>query len=89
MRRLTKEELVNFDNTSLFPERRAFTVWYKLSEPEMALYDEVTDYVRNEMNRVERSAENDGKSPIRSIYIKKFQPPCFPQIRYTYYVLLD
>ena len=61
MRRLTKEELVNFDNTSLFPERRAFTVGYKLSEPEMALYDEVTDYVRNEMNRVERFAENDGR----------------------------
>ena len=61
MRRLTKEELVNFDNTPLFPERRAFTVGYKLSEEEMELYDVVTNYVRNEMNRVERFAENDGK----------------------------
>ena len=61
MRRLTKEELRNFDGTSLFPRRRASTVGYKLSKPEMELYEAVTDYVRNEMNRVERFAESDGK----------------------------
>ena len=32
MRRMVKEELVKFDGTPLFPERRAYTVNYKLSD---------------------------------------------------------
>lgn len=43
-----KEQLVKFDGTSLFPERFAYTVNYKLSDPEAHLYREVTDYVRDE-----------------------------------------
>ncbi len=61
MRRLTKEELLRFDGRPLFPERRARTVKYQLSEGEAALYAAVTEYVRNEMNRVERFAEGDNK----------------------------
>ncbi|WP_235814924.1 protein NO VEIN domain-containing protein [Roseibium aggregatum] len=61
MRRLTKEELLRFDGRPLFPERRAYTVKYELSTEEAALYTAVTDYVRNEMNRVQRFAEQDGK----------------------------
>ncbi|POR41167.1 helicase-related protein [Methylobacterium sp. V23] len=61
MRRLTKEELLKFDGRPLFPERRARTVKYQLSEGEAALYAAVTDYVRTEMNRVQRFAEGDGK----------------------------
>jgi SNF2 family DNA or RNA helicase len=61
MRRLTKEELLRFDGRPLFPERRAYTVKYQLSEQEAALYAAVTEYVRNEMNRVERVAEGDNK----------------------------
>jgi superfamily II DNA or RNA helicase len=61
MRRLTKEELLRFDGRPLFPERRAYTVKYQLSEQEAALYTAVTEYVRNEMNRVERFAEGDNK----------------------------
>ena len=61
MRRLTKEELLKFDGTPLFPERRAYTVKYDLSDEEAALYAEVTEYVRTEMNRVARFAESDGK----------------------------
>jgi superfamily II DNA or RNA helicase len=61
MRRLTKEELLRFDGRPLFPERRAYTVKYKLSLIEAALYTAVTDYVRNEMNRVQRFTETDGK----------------------------
>jgi len=37
MRRLTKEELLRFDGRPLFPERRAYTVKYDLSEKEAAL----------------------------------------------------
>ena len=58
MRRMVKEDLLKFDGTRLFPERFAYTVNYELSDLEAALYADVTDYVRNEMNRAERL---DGK----------------------------
>ena len=61
MRRLTKEELLKFDGRPLFPERKAYTVKYDLSDEEAALYGAVTEYVRTEMNRVQRFAEGDGK----------------------------
>lgn len=61
MRRLTKEELLKFDGRPLFPERRAYTVKYQLSDKEAALYTAVTGYVRTEMNRVQRFAETNGK----------------------------
>ena len=62
MRRLTKEELFKFDGKPLFPERRAYTIQYELSEAEAALYSEVTTYVREEMNRAERfAAEGDDR----------------------------
>ena len=61
MRRLTKEELLRFDGRPLFPERRAYTVKYDLSPKEAALYAAVTDYVRTEMNRVQRFAGTDGR----------------------------
>ncbi|HOU24132.1 MAG TPA: helicase-related protein [Anaerolineae bacterium] len=56
MRRMVKENLVKFDSTPLFPERRAYAVPYKLSDPEAALYGEVTDYVREEFNRADQLA---------------------------------
>ena len=61
MRRLTKEELRKFDGRPLFPERRAYTASYDLSPEEADLYTEVTEYVRTEMNRVQRFAPHDGK----------------------------
>ena len=61
MRRLTKEELLKFDGRPLFPERRAYTVKYEFSQEEAALYSAVTEYVREEMNRVKRFADQDGK----------------------------
>lgn len=54
MRRMVKEELLKFDGTPLFPERRAYTANYQLSSHEAVLYEQVTDYVRNEMNRADR-----------------------------------
>jgi superfamily II DNA or RNA helicase len=60
MRRLVKEQLLKFDGTPLFPERRAYTVTYALSEAEAELYREVTDYVREEFNRVE-ALEHEGR----------------------------
>lgn len=57
MRRLLKEDLVDFDGKPLFPERRAYTVNYPLSDPEAQLYTEVTKYVSEEMSRADRLAE--------------------------------
>ncbi len=52
MRRLVKEQLVYLDGSPLFPQRRASTVPYHLSPLERDLYEEVTEYVREEMNKV-------------------------------------
>ncbi len=60
MRRMIKEKLVRFDGTPLFPERRAYTVDYPLSDMEARLYKDVTEYVREEFNRAD-ALENDGR----------------------------
>lgn len=60
MRRMIKEKLVRFDGTPLFPERRAYTLDYTLSDMEARLYKDVTDYVREEFNRADM-LENDGR----------------------------
>jgi SNF2 family DNA or RNA helicase len=62
MRRMVKEELLTFEGKPLFPERRAYTVNYPLSSEEALLYAEVTEYVREEMNRADRlKAEGEGR----------------------------
>ncbi len=58
MRRMVKEKLVKFDGTPLFPERRAYTVNYQLSDLERALYEAVTEYVKTEMGKADQL---DGK----------------------------
>jgi len=58
IRRMVKEKLVKFDGTPLFPERRAYTVNYQLSDLEAALYEAVTDYVKTEMGKADQL---DGK----------------------------
>ena len=61
MRRMIKEGLRKFDGTPLFPERIAYTLPYRLSAQEEALYSAVTEYVRNEFNRAE-ALENDKRA---------------------------
>lgn len=58
MRRMVKEDLLKFDGTRLFPERVAYTANYSLSEAERQLYNDVTTYVKEEMNRADKL---DGK----------------------------
>src|SRR5947199_3195095 len=53
MRHFVKEQLYTFEGTPLFPERLAYTVNYQLSGLEETLYQEVTDYVRQEFNRAD------------------------------------
>ncbi len=64
MRRMVKEDLLKFDGTRLFPERRAYTVKYWLSDLEYDLYNAVTEYVKNEMNRVERLDDPNRKGTV-------------------------
>ena len=61
MRRMVKENLLKFDGRPLFPERIAYTVPYKLSAAEAQLYQEVTEYVRQEFNRAE-ALQNDRRA---------------------------
>lgn len=63
MRRMVKEKLLKFDLTPLFPERRAYTVPYTLSEGEARLYKEVTDYVREQFNLAEQLSKQ-GKNNV-------------------------
>jgi len=56
MRRMVKEELLRFDGTPLFPERKAYTVNYTLSDLENALYESVTQYVQVEMGKADQLA---------------------------------
>lgn len=60
MRRMIKEDLLKFDGRPLFPERKAYTVEYSLSDGEAELYSKVTEYVREEFNRAD-NLENDGR----------------------------
>jgi len=53
MRRVVKEDLVKLDGTPLLPERKAYSVTYRLSDLEYRLYQEVTNYVQQEFNRAE------------------------------------
>ncbi len=64
MRRLTKEQLLKFDGKPLFPERLAYAVGYTLSEAEAHLYQQVTEYVREQFNRADSA---DGEGPRRTV----------------------
>ena len=54
MRRMIKEDLLTFEGKKLFPERIAETVPYELTALEYDLYEQVTSYVREGMNRADR-----------------------------------
>jgi superfamily II DNA or RNA helicase len=60
MRRMVKEELRRFDGTKLFPPRFAYTVNYALSNGEQELYEAVTTYVREEMDRADKLDKKRG-----------------------------
>jgi superfamily II DNA or RNA helicase len=63
MRRLVKEQLRKFDGKPLFPERRAYTVDYDLSDLEAALYEAVTRYVSEEFNRAD-NLDSDRRNTV-------------------------
>jgi len=62
MRRLVKENLRTFEGKRLFPQRHAYSLNFELSEPEAGLYEAVTRYVSEGMNRAARMREEGDKS---------------------------
>ena len=50
----TKEDLIDSNGNSLFPPRQSTTIDYQLSPLEFELYEQVTDYVRDEFNRAQK-----------------------------------
>jgi len=64
MRRMNKEDLRKFDGTPLFPRRLAYTVNYKLSDVEAVLYNSVTEYVKEEMNKADRLEDGSRKGTV-------------------------
>ena len=67
MRRLVKEDLVDLQGRALFPERKAQTVEYLLSSDEKELYELVTNYVRQEMNRAAAIAAKGDKKRSNNV----------------------
>jgi hypothetical protein len=68
IRHIVKDHLLRFDGRPRFPGRRAYTVHFELSPAELDLYEPVTTYVVEEMNRAERliSGRRDGLWAPRS-----------------------
>ncbi len=64
MLRRIKEELTWPDGRPLFPERLAYTVAYELSPQEQELYEKVTRYVREGMNRAEAVLDPKRKNVV-------------------------
>jgi hypothetical protein len=62
MRRMVKEEMVKFDGTPLFPERKAYTVNYELSNIEAALYE--ASRLREDRDGQGRSARRPRKGSV-------------------------
>jgi superfamily II DNA or RNA helicase len=63
MRRMVKEDLLTFEGKPLFPERIAQTVPYDLTDAESDLYEHVTTYVRDEMDRA-RSLDGKRRNTV-------------------------
>ncbi|KAB8136811.1 DEAD/DEAH box helicase [Gracilibacillus oryzae] len=57
IRRL-KESMTNFDGTPIFPKRTTKKIKYQLSNEELDLYNQVTDYVREHFNRAVNKGSN-------------------------------
>lgn len=60
LRRVLKEELTDFEGEKLFPDRVATTLQYEIGGAEKELYEAVTAYVREEMNRADRLQAQEG-----------------------------
>ena len=66
MRRLVKENLLKFDGTPLFPERVPTPSITTSRDAEADLYEQVTEYVREEFNRADALENEVARAPSAS-----------------------
>ena len=64
MRRMVKEDLLTFEGRNLFTERVAESIPYELTKLENELYEQVTDYVRNGMNRAAKLMDGKRRNTV-------------------------
>ena len=77
MRRMVKEDLLTFEGKKLFPERIAETVPYELTALEYDLYEDVTHYVREGMNRADR----DRRQAQEHRRLRAHRPPASARVQ--------
>ena len=81
--RRTKEELVRFDRSPLYPERRCDTLSYELTQgpaSEQELYDETTDYMRSHYNRA-RILNRSAARLAMSVFQRRLASSTFAMMR--------
>jgi hypothetical protein len=77
MRRMVKEELVKFDGTPLFPERKRLHRQLRALRLEAALYEAVTQYVKTEMGKADQlDGKRKGLGRLRA-----HRPPAPPRLQ--------
>ena len=81
--RRTKEEMVRFDGTPLYPQRNCDTLSYDLSQgpgSEQELYDETTDYIRYYYNRA-RVLNQSAASLAMSVFQRRLASSTYALMR--------
>ncbi len=78
--RRTKEELVHFDGSPLYPQRNCDTLSYGLSPGEQELYDETTEYLRVYYNRA-RSLNRSAARLAMSVFQRRLASSTYALMR--------
>ena len=81
--RRTKEEMVHFDESPLYPERRCDTLSYELTkgpESEQELYDETTDYIRSYYNQA-RMLNRSAARLVMSVFQRRLASSTYALMR--------
>jgi superfamily II DNA or RNA helicase len=63
-RKTFKEDMLTFEGKKLFPKRHASSINYELSQAEADLYNDVTEYVREQFNRAESLGNDKRKGTV-------------------------
>ena len=81
--RRTKEEMVDFDGSGLYPERQCDTLSYELSQgpgSEQELYDAATDYMRRHYNRA-RQLNRSAARLVMSVFQRRLASSTYALMR--------
>lgn len=81
--RRTKEEMIHFDGTPLYPQRKCDTLSYELTQGaggEQELYDETTDYIRGYYNRA-KSLNRSAAQLAMSVFQRRLASSTYALVR--------